>query len=93
MRLLPKLRPKKRIHLGSAWPFSWGRSLRLTRFSVDVDSLATHMYVVGRSGKGKSKFLEGFLWQMINRPKGSITLQYSIRNIGFLSFPEWTITE
>jgi hypothetical protein len=28
------------------------------------------MYVVGRSGKGKSKFLEGFLWQMINHGYG-----------------------
>ena len=61
---------KKKIHLGSAWPFSWGRNWGLKRFSVDVDSLATHMYVVGRSGKGKSKFLEGFLWQMINHGYG-----------------------
>ena len=28
------------------------------------------MYVVGRSGKGKSKFLEGFLWQLINHGYG-----------------------
>ena len=67
---LSKRFARKRIHLGSAWPFSWGRNLGLNRFSVDVDSLATHMYVVGRSGKGKSKFLEGFLWQMINHGYG-----------------------
>jgi hypothetical protein len=56
--------------LGTSWPFSWGRSWGLKRFGVEIDSLSTHMYVVGRSGKGKSKFLEGLLWQMINHGRG-----------------------
>jgi len=60
----------KKIHIGTGWPFSWGRRLGFRRFSIDVDSLKTHLYVVGRSGKGKSKFLEGFLWQMINHGYG-----------------------
>lgn len=67
---LPINTSNKKIHLGSSWPFSWGRNWGLKRFSVDVDRLSTHMYVVGRSGKGKSKFLEGFLWQMINHGYG-----------------------
>ena len=68
--ILSRKLTKKSVHLGSSWPFSWGRNWGLKRFSVDVDSLSTHMYVVGRSGKGKSKFLEGLLWQMINHGYG-----------------------
>jgi hypothetical protein len=37
---------------------------------VPLEKLDTHIYVVGRSGKGKSKFLEGFLWQLIGLGQG-----------------------
>ncbi len=68
--MLPKLNFRKKIYFGTSWPFSWGQSWGLKRFSVDVESLSTHMYIVGRSGKGKSKFLEGFLWQLVNHGYG-----------------------
>lgn len=70
--LLPFLSKKesRKLHIGSGWPFTWGRNFGWKRFSIDVDSLTTHLYVVGRSGKGKSKFLEGFLWQLIRHGCG-----------------------
>lgn len=39
-------------------------------FSIPIKDLNTHTYVVGRSGKGKSKFLEGTLWQLIQQGQG-----------------------
>jgi hypothetical protein len=68
MRLLPNRQPQ--VVLGSRGPF-WGkRDLGLSNFSIPLADLNTHMYVVGRSGKGKSKFLEGFLWQLITHGEG-----------------------
>jgi hypothetical protein len=64
-------RPKKReIVLGSRGPFWGGRDLGLAKYSLSLEKLNTHLYVVGRSGKGKSKFLEGFLWQLIRQGQG-----------------------
>ena len=67
---MPFKSPAGRLHLGTSWPFSFGRSLGWGQFSIKVDELATHMYIVGRSGKGKSKFIEGFLWQLIQQGYG-----------------------
>jgi DNA helicase HerA-like ATPase len=67
---MPIKRNSPKIHLGTAWPFAWGQGWGLKRFSIDLASFTTHMYIVGRSGKGKSKFLEGFLWQLIQHGQG-----------------------
>lgn len=56
--------------LGSRGPFLRGRDLGLFTYSVPLNSLKTHLYVVGRSGHGKSKFLEGLLWQLIRQGQG-----------------------
>jgi hypothetical protein len=65
MGLLSAKGPK--IALGSQGPFFLGRDLGFSRYEVPLDKLNTHLYVVGRSGKGKSKFLEGLLWQLITQ--------------------------
>src|SRR5262245_33855906 len=44
----------------------WG----LCKYNVALNRLDTHLYIVGRSGKGKSKFVEGFLWQLITLGQG-----------------------
>ncbi|MCA9875483.1 MAG: type IV secretion system DNA-binding domain-containing protein [Anaerolineales bacterium] len=44
--------------------------MRLAKYGIPLEKLNTHLYVVGRSGKGKSKFLEGFLWQLIQQGQG-----------------------
>lgn len=59
-----------RITIGSRGPFVGPLDLRLWHYALPLDKLDTHLYVVGRSGKGKSKFLEGFLWQLINLDQG-----------------------
>jgi DNA helicase HerA-like ATPase len=56
--------------LGSMGPFPLGRDLGLRKYSVPLDKLDTHLYVVGQSGKGKSKFLEGLLWQFVQLGQG-----------------------
>jgi DNA helicase HerA-like ATPase len=68
MLLLPKKRPE--IALGTRGPYLFGRDLGLSRYTVPLDKLDTHIYVVGKSGKGKSKFLEGLLWQFIQHGQG-----------------------
>ena len=57
-------RPRPTITLGTYGPFGWW-PLR-----VPVNQLNTHMYIVGRSGSGKSKFIEGLLWQLILAGQG-----------------------
>ena len=61
-------------HFGPAWP-PWFTSLivdrwGLCRYRLPVNRLDTHSYIVGRSGKGKSKFIEGFLWQLMTLGQG-----------------------
>ena len=68
MQLLPKKRPE--IVLGSRGPFLLGRDLGLAKYTLPLDKLDTHIYVVGKSGKGKSKFLEGLLWQFVALGQG-----------------------
>lgn len=62
------------LMLGSRGPFFAGRDLAWFKYRVPLRKLDTHIYVVGRSGKGKSKFLEGLLWQLIaqGQPAGVI---------------------
>jgi DNA helicase HerA-like ATPase len=68
MGLLPKKRPE--IALGTRGPLLFGRDLRISKYTVPLDNLDTHIYVVGKSGKGKSKFLEGLLWQFVQHGQG-----------------------
>ena len=68
MRFLSKR--QKKIIIGSRGPFLGKRDLGLANFAIPLSDLNTHVYVVGRSGKGKSKFLEGFLWQLITHGEG-----------------------
>ena len=70
MRLLPEQSKSKAVTFGSRGPFVSGFDFGLSKFRVPLSKLNTHIYVVGRSGKGKSKFLEGFLWQLINHGQG-----------------------
>ena len=67
MKLLPQ---KIKIALGSRGPFLGSLDLGLSKYTVPIEDLDTHIYVVGRSGKGKSKFLEGLLWQLIASGQG-----------------------
>lgn len=49
---------KTKLHLGNRWPFGlWPLSISLNKFN-------THLYVVGQSGQGKSKFLQHLLFQL-----------------------------
>lgn len=57
-------RSQPNITLGTYGPFGWW-PLR-----VPVHQLTSHMYIVGRSGSGKSKFIEGLLWQLILAGQG-----------------------
>lgn len=59
-----------RVTFGSRGPFIGPFDLKLRHYSLPLEKLDTHLYVVGRSGKGKSKFLEGLLWQLINLNQG-----------------------
>ena len=62
---LPKfLRPRPKVSIGSYGPFGWWPH------RIPIHHLSTHMYIVGRSGSGKSKFIEGFLWQLITKGQG-----------------------
>lgn len=74
MNRLPMLfRPKTKlpkIKIGSRGSILDKLGFDFSTFTISPESLKTHMYVVGRSGKGKSKFLEGFLWQLINHGQG-----------------------
>jgi hypothetical protein len=70
MGLFTKRSKQREIFLGSRGPFWGNRDLGLARYSIPLAKLNTHLYVVGRSGKGKSKFLEGFLWQLIQQGQG-----------------------
>lgn len=58
------------VEFGSRGPFIGNKDLGLSKYSIPLHRINTHMYVVGRSGKGKSKFLEGFLWQLIDHGQG-----------------------
>src|SRR4051812_25911681 len=52
------------ITLGTYGPFGWW-PLRMP-----IHQFTTHMHIVGRSGSGKSKFIEGLLWQLIMAGQG-----------------------
>ncbi len=60
----------KQVEFGSRGPLVGKIDLGFAKYRIPLQKLNTHMYVVGRSGKGKSKFLEGFLWQLINHGQG-----------------------
>ena len=60
----------KEVDFGSRGPFVGKIDLGIARYRIPLRKLNTHLYVVGKSGKGKSKFLEGFLWQLINHGQG-----------------------
>ena len=47
-----------------------GLDLGFSKLSIPLEELDTHVYVVGRTKKGKSKFLEGLLWQLIQLGQG-----------------------
>jgi hypothetical protein len=68
MGLLPNKGPQ--VALGSQGPFLLGQDLGFRKFTVSLNKLDTHIYVVGQSGKGKSKFLESLLWQMVTLGQG-----------------------
>jgi hypothetical protein len=68
MPILPRKGPV--ITLGTQGPHLLGRDLGLYKYNVPLNNLDTHIYVVGKSGKGKSKFLEGLLWQFITLGQG-----------------------
>src|SRR5687768_5229828 len=63
MSWLPK---KPQVYLGSFGPFLGKYDLGLRKYSIPLDSMDTHLYCVGRTKKGKSKFLEGLLYQLIS---------------------------
>lgn len=57
-------RVKERVALGSIDPFG------LFRVSLPLHDLDTHIYVVGKTKKGKSQFLNGLLFQLITQGQG-----------------------
>jgi hypothetical protein len=61
---------RPRVVLGSAGPFIGQWDLGWFKHSLPLHQLDTHIYVVGRSGKGKSKWLEGLLYQLITQDQG-----------------------
>lgn len=64
---LPKrggAQPKARLVLGSYGP------LGLLRCRLPLESFDTHMYIVGKTKKGKSKFLEHVAYQLITQGEG-----------------------
>ncbi|MCB8978688.1 MAG: DUF87 domain-containing protein [Ardenticatenaceae bacterium] len=67
---MPKQSKPKVVTFGSRGPFISGIDFGLSKFRIPLSKLNTHIYVVGKSGKGKSKFLEGFLWQLISHGQG-----------------------
>lgn len=58
------LRRQPTITLGTYGPFGWWP------YRIPIHRLKTHFYIVGRSGSGKSKFIEGLLWQLILAGQG-----------------------
>lgn len=70
MPIFPLHSESKYVSFGSRGPFIKGFDLGLSKFRIPLSKLNTHTYVVGKSGKGKSKFLEGLLWQLINHGEG-----------------------
>lgn len=58
------LRRQPTITLGTYGPFGWWP------YRIPIYQLNTHFYIVGRSGSGKSKFIEGLLWQLILAGQG-----------------------
>jgi len=58
------------INFGSRGPFLGRFDFGLFNYRLPLKELDTHLYVVGRSGKGKSKFLESYLWQLIHHGEG-----------------------
>lgn len=58
------LRRRPKITLGTYGPFGWWP------WRIPIQQFSTHMYIVGRSGSGKSKFIEGLLWQLITNGQG-----------------------
>src|SRR4051812_18543448 len=58
---LPSLRfraPKSQVVLGTHGCFGW------SPVNLDLDTFNSHLYVVGASGQGKSKFLQQLLFQL-----------------------------
>lgn len=53
----------KRIHLGT-------RFFGLLPVSISLKNFATHLYVVGQSGQGKSKFLQHVLYELASKGWG-----------------------
>ena len=57
-------RRQPQLHLGTYGPFGLGKCL------LPLESFDTHMYVVGKTKKGKSKFLEHIAYQLITLGQG-----------------------
>src|SRR3954452_20389624 len=51
-------RPKSRVLLGTHGLLGW------SPVQLDLDTFNSHLYVVGASGAGKSKFLQQLLFQL-----------------------------
>jgi hypothetical protein len=56
---------KKQVCLGTRGLFG------LSRLAIDIDHLCTHMYLVGASGSGKSKYLQHLLFRLITSGPGA----------------------
>lgn len=52
------LRRKNNLVIGHQWPF------RLWPITLNLHTFNSHLYVVGASGQGKSKFLQSILYQL-----------------------------
>src|SRR3954471_17524250 len=50
--------PKNKLVIGYRWPF------RLWPITLNLNTFNSHLYVVGASGQGKSKFLQAVLYQL-----------------------------
>ena len=71
MPVLPQVfqHPGSRLTLGRLGPFPFSRL-----FSVPESARSTHMYVIGITGKGKSKLLEYCLYQDIRAGHGCVLI-------------------
>ncbi|MEZ4667587.1 MAG: DUF87 domain-containing protein [Anaerolineae bacterium] len=50
--------------MGTYGPFGWWP------YRLPLWQFNSHFYIVGRSGSGKSKFIEGLIWQLIQQGQG-----------------------
>ena len=69
MKLLPRLLARRAARAGELILGQYGPGWLLT-CRLPLDEFGTHMYVVGKTKKGKSKFLEHLTYQLINAGEG-----------------------